>query len=152
MYYTSFRLSRIYPDVDDTCPKCRQSVQTFHMVLEYPHIQTFWQAVVADLNRVTGLSLDRDPLVFLLGITDNLATKHTKLFKFYVAYYARKMILSRWKLPDIPQLSTWRALINTVLTLYKPTYMGRNCPQKFDKIWATWVQARHLVIQTTWTK
>lgn len=103
--------------------------------------------MVADVNRVTGLSLERDPLVFLLGITDNLVTtKHTKLFTFYAAYYARKTILSKWKLPDPPQLSAWRALINTVLPLYKLTYMGRNCPQKFDKIWAAWVQARHLTI------
>lgn len=96
----------------------------------FPLIQTFWQAVIADVNGVTGLSLDRDPLVFLLGITDNLVTtKHTKLFIFYMDYYASKTILSRWKLPDPPELSAWRALNNAVLPLYKITYLGCNLPQ-----------------------
>lgn len=72
VYYTPARLSRIYSEVTDTCPKCRQSVGTFiHMVWECPHIQSFWQEVVADVNAVVGLSLDRDPLLFILGITDN---------------------------------------------------------------------------------
>lgn len=36
---------------------------------------------MAGINRVAGLHLDIDPLVVLLGITDNLATiKHAKLF------------------------------------------------------------------------
>lgn len=102
VYYTPSRLSRIYPGVRDIFPKCRQSVGTFiHMVWECPHIQTFWQAVVSDVNMVAGLSLDRDPLVFILGITDNLnTTKNTSLFVFYPAYYARKTILTKWKLLD----------------------------------------------------
>lgn len=102
---------------------------------------------MADINSVAGLSLDADPLIFLLGITDNLkATKHTSLFVFYAAYYARKAILLKWKLPEPPQLSTLKTLINTVLPLYKLTYMGQNCPQKFEKIWASWVQARHITV------
>lgn len=88
VYYTPHRLSIIYPGVEYTCPKCRQWVGTFfHVVWSCPVLQTYWCAVVADINGVMGLHLDIDPLVFLLGITDNLATtNHAKLFIFYAAY------------------------------------------------------------------
>lgn len=102
---------------------------------------------MSDVNGVAGLQLKADPMVFLLGITDNLiAGKHTKLFVFYAAYYARKEILLRWKRSDPPTVEAWRAQINAVLPIYKLTYMGRNCPKKFDKIWAAWVADRHLVV------
>lgn len=86
-----------------------------------------------------------DLLVFLLSITDNLATtKYVKLFIFYAAYYASNIILFKWKLSYPPMLSAWIAQINAVLPLYKITYMGRNCPHKFNKIWVAWVEARHI--------
>lgn len=148
VYYTPHRLANIYPGVEDVCPKCRQSVGTFfHVVWSCPILQTYWREVVSDINGVAGLHLDVDPLVFLLGITDNLATtKHTKLFVFYAAYYARKEILLRWKLPDPPTTKAWRAQVNAILPMYKLTYMGRNCPHKFEKIWAAWVEAKHLTV------
>lgn len=63
--------------------------------------------MVADINTIGGVTLDLDPLVLLPGITDNLTTnKHTNLFIFFAAvYYARKVILSKWKLPDPPTFS-----------------------------------------------
>lgn len=72
-----------------------------HMVWSCALLQIYWQAVVADINVVAGLSMAMDPLILLLGITDNLPTsKHNRLFVFYAAYYARKIILSEWKLLD----------------------------------------------------
>lgn len=87
VYYTPHRQSIIYTGMGDTCPKCRQSVGTFiHMVWSCSLLQTYWRAMVADINNLTGLHLDMDPLIFLLDITDNLATtEHTKLFEFYAA-------------------------------------------------------------------
>lgn len=61
-----------------------QAATFIHTVWLCSLLQTYWQAVVADINKVGELQLDMDLLVFLLGITDNLATtKHTKLFVFY---------------------------------------------------------------------
>lgn len=99
VYYTPQKLSRIYPGLDDGCPKCRQSVGTFfHVVWACPVLQTYWRDIVSDVNGVAGLQLKADPMMFFLGITDNLtAGKHTKLFVFYAAYYARKEIMLLWK-------------------------------------------------------
>lgn len=39
------------------------------------------------VNTIGGVTLDIDPFVLLLGITENLpVNKHTKLFVFYTAY------------------------------------------------------------------
>lgn len=40
----------------------------------------------------------------------------------------------KWKLAAPP--------VDTVLPLYKLTYMTCKCPKKFDKIWGAWVKAR----------
>lgn len=143
VYYTPHILSIIYPGMEDTCSKCRQLVGTFlHMVWSCPVLQTYWRA---DIKKVAGLHLDIDPLVFLLGIIDNLATtKHAKLFVFYAAYYGRKTVLLKWKLSDPPTLSTCCAQINVVLPLYKITYIGRNCPRSSTKYGAAWVNNKLL--------
>lgn len=117
------------------------------MVWLCPHIQEFWQRVVADMSSIISMHPKLDPLVLLLGMTDNLpTTTHIKLFIFYTAYYARKTILLQWKAPDPPRTSAWKELVNVTLPLYKLTYMGRNCPKKFYKIWSAWVEARCLTV------
>ena len=98
-------------------------------------------------NTITGTPVGLNAMVLLLGVTDNLpAATHTKLFIFYCAYYVRKIILINWKKPDPPGISAWRELVNTAFPLYKLTYMDRNCPNKFHKIWSRWVEARHLMV------
>lgn len=86
-----------------------------------------------------------DPLPMLLCIVDTLdTTQAKKQFVFYTAFYARRAILQKWSDPAPPMVHQWRALVDAALPLYKLTYLGRNCPKKFDKIWAAWTQARRL--------
>lgn len=76
-----------------------------------------------DINIVGGLTVD--PLVLLLGTCDMVATNtHKKLFVIYAAFYARKAIVSKRKLPEPPSVSQWRSTINSNLHLYKLTYMS----------------------------
>lgn len=148
MYYTPQRLSVIYCTADENCPCCRGGIGNYiHMVWECPLIQTFWQAVAANISSISGIPIKLDPLILLLGVTDNIPTNtHTKIFIFYCAYYARKTILINWKAPEPPRISAWKTMVNVTLPLYKLTYMGRNCPKKFQKIWSAWVEARHLTV------
>lgn len=69
-------------------------------------LQNFWPAMVADVNAIGEVTIIADPLVFLLGITNNLPTNThvAKLFIFYATYYARKTILPKWKTPDPPTI------------------------------------------------
>lgn len=91
--------------------------------------------MAADKGSISWISVGLDPLVLLLGITDNLpTTTHKKLFIFYAAFYARKAILLQWKATEPPRVTIWEDLVNAALPLYKMTYMGHNCPKKIHKI------------------
>lgn len=41
----------------------------------------------------------------------------------------------------------WRTLVNAALPLNKLSYMGRNCPKKFDEIWLAWVREGQLTLE-----
>lgn len=59
--------------------------------------------MVATVSSVSGLSVQCDPILLLLGVVDNLAGPQSKkLFVFYAAFYARKAILLQWKGPVPP--------------------------------------------------
>lgn len=109
VYYMPQRLSVIYPTLDALCPSCRGEVENLiHMVWSSLSFQSFWQAVVADIKVISGVSLTLDSLVLLLRMTYNIPTNmHVKLFMFYAAYYARKTILFVWKASNPPMVSTW---------------------------------------------
>lgn len=138
--YTPQRLSRIYPTQSDRCPKCNRELGTFiHVVWSCPVIQQFWLEVVEVINSAANLNVQVNPIILLLGVCDNLIPNvHNRLFVFYASFYARKTILLKWKQPDPPTVSQWKAFINAVLPLYKLTYINRKCPKKFSKIWGTW--------------
>lgn len=69
------------------------------------------------------------------------ADRYTKLFLTYALFYAKPEILLLWKYPTPPTIEMWSKTINSVTPLYKITFESRNCPQKFDKEWSTWIDA-----------
>lgn len=142
VYYTPQRLARIYPTQTDRCPKCMGELGTFiHVVWECPLIQKFWTEVVEVINAVGNLNIQRNPIILLLGVCDNvIPSVHKRLFVFYASFYARKAILLRWKQPDPPTVTQWRGIVDSVLPLYKATYINRKCPKKFSRIWGAWAK------------
>lgn len=131
-YYTPPEaLEKIYPTQSDRCPKCTMELGTFlHVVWACPFIQKFWEGVVLTINSVGNISLGLDPLVLLWGICDRVASNTHKQLVFYATFYARKAILLNWKQPDPPSVSQWKALVDSILPLYKLTYMSCKCPKK----------------------
>lgn len=82
VYYTPQILAIMYHTSEDRCPKCNREVGN-HMVWLCPRVQEFWWAVAADMSSISGITVKLDPLVLLLGITDNLpTTAHKKLLVF----------------------------------------------------------------------
>lgn len=147
-YYSPSRLAKIYTDRTATCPRCgSDDADFYHTVWSCPRIVVFWKLVLDDINSVGRIRVPYSPLPLLLGMCGSLeAPRRKKLFVFYTAMYARKAILLNWNQPQPPTKQLWLSLINAALPLYKLTYMGRNCPKKFDAVWADWVEAKHLTI------
>lgn len=148
-YYSPIRLARIYPDRIARCPRCGSGeADFFHVVWSCPGVVEFWKNILDDINSIGGLQVPYSPIPLLLGICDFLeVTWGKKLFIFYTTLYARKAILLQWNQSQPPTKQLWQSLVNKALPLYKMTYMGRNCPKKFEKIWAAWVKAKHLTIE-----
>lgn len=139
-YYTPRMLAVIYPDRSPACPRCGDPEASFiHMTWSCPLLQGFWEKVLADVNQAAGNTIPLRPETRLLNVTiDPSVGKYTKLLIAYATYYARREILLRWTPPTI---TTWRNTLNAVLPLYKITYINRNCPSKFDKIWSSWIDS-----------
>lgn len=131
-YFSPQRLARIYLNSSPVCLKCTLEVGSFfHIVWFCQHIQNFCMGVVSVVNSVGKLKVPCDPIPLLLGIVDTLAaSKSKKLFVFYVAFYAKKVILLQWKGSSPPTIQQWQTLINKALHLYKLTYLGCNSPKK----------------------
>lgn len=148
-YYSPECLAEIYPYRSPLCPKCTSERGSFfHVIWSCQHLQTFWKGVVTEINSIGKLKVPCDPFPLLLGIVDTLETTQAKKkFVFHTAFYARKTILLKWNDPVPPSLQQWRALVDAALSLYKLTYLGRNCPKKFEKIWAAWTRERNLALE-----
>lgn len=142
-YYTPERLARIYPILTPTCTRCELDTGTFyHMVWSCPKLHHFWRSVADTLERVCGIEIPLDPLTCLLSHLEDIAgDRYTKLFLTYSLFYARREILLKWKQKEAPTKETWLKAINNVLPLYRITYESRNCPQKYDKVWSSWIDA-----------
>lgn len=102
VHYTPQRLSCIYPNTSSTSQSFAMEESTlFHMLWTCTHLQTYWKEVISTVNSVCGLSVAQDPLIFLLGLTDNIANTHyVKLLIYYSAFYTRWTILMKWTAPQ----------------------------------------------------
>lgn len=148
-YYSPARLARINPGRSAVCTRCGADGADFiHVVWSCPVVEGYWREVLSEINSIGELTVPFSPIPLLLGICDFLeAPQRKKLFVFYTSFYARKAILLQWNQTQPPTKKVWLSLVNAALPLYKLTYLGRNCPRKFDKIWASWVEAKHLTLE-----
>lgn len=90
----------------------------------------FWTDVFELINVRLQLSFPVSPELALLGIQGDAQRPHcTKLLhKYYVSGMH----------PQSPLVALWESSINAVLPMYKLTYINRNCPKKYDRIWQPW--------------
>lgn len=72
------------------------------------------------------------------GFEDAQRSHHSKLLIAYLLFYSKKQILLKWILSSPPALSSWEALIDAALPMYRITYMNSGCKWKYDKVWAPW--------------
>lgn len=110
-----------------------------HMFWECSIITSFWSEVFSEINLRLQLSLSVTPELALLGVHDDAhCSHHLKLLISYLLFYAKKEILLKWISVTLPSLSSWEALIDAALPMYRLTYINRGCQWKYDKVWAPW--------------
>lgn len=90
------------------------------------------------LDDVCDATLRPELSLLLLGMMEDVVSRHVNLFLFYALFYGKWEIL----LLETKTLNTWSTAINTVLPLCKMTYESRNFTKIFDKIWSAWIDAQ----------
>lgn len=113
-----------------------------HMIWSCPSLHLFWMVVLADINQVTNLTLELDPKQLLLNIFDEqVMSRYSKLFVMLLSMHVGRYFCVGELLLHQTNSYGRRSVLNSVLLLYKITYINRNCPGKFDKIWSDWIDS-----------
>lgn len=81
--------------------------------------------------------------ICLLGLVDTLqAPRAVRTLVGVLLFYARKVIVLKWKSAFPPTLGVWKGLVNAVVLLYKAAYTSRGFSlYEFEKVWHLWVNS-----------
>lgn len=137
VHYTNLRLSRIYPNVTDSCNRCKQSPANHsHMFCLCPRLTTFWSDVFKTLSTAYNTTILSDPLLVLFGAPlQPVTSKVIQTVLAFATLLARRLILLNWKHAQPPSHSRWVKEILLSIRLEKLRF-SLNCSlSSFEKTW-----------------
>lgn len=133
------RLHRIFPLRSPECTRCGKTTGTYlHKFWGCPVVARFWREVVELINHHLELALPTNPELFLGIQEDEQRTRCTKILISYLFYYAKREIILKWNSFLPPCIASWGKSINAALPMFGLTYISRNCPKKFERVWQPW--------------
>uniref|UniRef100_A0A803K2L7 Reverse transcriptase domain-containing protein n=1 Tax=Xenopus tropicalis TaxID=8364 RepID=A0A803K2L7_XENTR len=143
LHLTPLRLHHMNRRNPPQCPKCNAPEANYiHLLWKCQSIQSYWAQVTTYIGEKTSLPNLLTPKVCLLGVIDDLTpTAHMRTLYRSLLFYARKCILLHWMAQSPPTIDRWLNLIKTLLPLFQITYIARGCPQKYEKVWRSWIDA-----------
>ena len=138
VHYTNMRLSRIYPNVSDSCNRCHQSpADHSHMFWSCPRLTTFWSEIFTSLNRAYNTVISPDPLSALFGSPlQPLASKTMQTVLAFTTLLARRLILFNWKLPQPPTHNRWVKEVLLCIKLEKLRFSLKGSLERFETTWS----------------
>lgn len=137
-YYTNSKLSKIYPNVTDTCNRCNLSPANMtHMFWSCPRLCDYWTDIFSHLSKFLSVTLSPSIEVGIFGVIPNHEnfTKWAKDTIAFASLLARRRILLGWKSPLAPSASKWLEDLMMFLKLEKIKYNLRGSPEKFELNW-----------------
>lgn len=138
LHWSKVRLSRIRPELDPTCDRCKQApASLLHMFWTCPRLHSFWRSIFNTFSEMLEEPLDPSPLIALFGVapqTMNLSNYKCNMLAF-CTLLARRLILFRWKDPLPPTHSLWVKEVMQYLKLEKIRYSLQGSVLRF---YATW--------------
>jgi len=110
LHWSKVRLSRIRPELDPTCDRCRQDpANLLHMFWTCPRLYNYWQSIFNTFSKIIEKPIDPSPFIALFGVTPqgvHLDKYECNMIAF-CTLLARRLILFRWKDPLPPTHSLW---------------------------------------------
>ncbi|KAM7402819.1 hypothetical protein PAMP_018030 [Pampus punctatissimus] len=138
LHWSKVRLSRIKPDVDPVCDRCKQDpADLLHMFWACPKLSSFWHQIFGAFSEMLKVSVDASPLTALFGVLPQ-NTKINKQHRNMLAFctlLARRLILTRWKDSQPPAYSHWIREVMTYVKLEKIRYSIQGSIKKFYVFW-----------------
>lgn len=138
VYWTKARLSRVYPNTDPLCDRCRQHRGTLvHMFWTCPSLHTCWCSIFSSVSDVLQIELDPCPIPALFGVLpDTIKISSSKLdFAAFLFLIARRLILIYWKSKHPPSHSLWIKDVLFFSKLEKIRHLKKGAVSKFYKVW-----------------
>lgn len=69
LHLSKAKLAKMYPSVDPTCSRCKQSPATLaHMFWLCPRLSAFWSQIFVSYSRIFGKDVCANPLTAIFGI------------------------------------------------------------------------------------
>ncbi|OCT58513.1 hypothetical protein XELAEV_18002076mg [Xenopus laevis] len=116
------------------------------MFWQFSHIQKYWKDIWNFLHIHLGLPHIATPRLSLLVITEELPLNtRDRLLLLQLLFFAKKLIHLQWKATQAPRIREWKQLVNSNLPHVKAVYISRNCPNRFESLWAKWLALDDLI-------
>ena len=97
------------------------------------------------LENVLEIQVPRDPRCVLLHCSDKLdGNRYRRALLWLGLVVAKRDIARAWKAINSPSVEVWRQGLDHCMSLERPVYIARRCPNKFYKIWTTWADYRNI--------
>ena len=137
-HWTKLRLSKIYPEVDPLCDRCRQSPASLtHMLWSCPSLHNYWSNIFETLSKALKVPIEPAPLIAIFGVTPRtmVLPKIKSDLVAFLTLLARRLILRLWKSRSPPTYEAWIRDALFFSKLDKIKYTLRGSTEKFYKAW-----------------
>ena len=145
IYFTNFKLSKIYPNVTDSCNRCHMSpAHMTHMFWSCPRLQGYWTTIFKHLSEAWNIEISPCAEMALFGVSVSPIrqpfSKGTKQCLAFASLLARRRILLEWKSSVAPKASVWLKDLMMYLNLEKIKFNLRGLPDRFDQMWGPMIE------------
>lgn len=138
IHYSKARLSRIYPDLSDTCDRCSQAPANLtHMFWSCPSLVEYWRNFFTVISEILGLNVDPSPYIAIFGVPEEgiRLNNRQKSIVSFASLIARRRILMLWKNHLPPSNTSWLRDLMSFLKLEKIKFAVRGSVENFYKHW-----------------
>ncbi len=143
IHWSRTQLSRIFPDLDPTCPRCGvEPASLLHFFWTCSKLLRFWERIFKSFSEIFTTAIEPNPLTALFGVLPE-NVKLTVLEMDNIAFctlLARRLILIIWKLPSPPTYRQWVFDLCFALKLEKIKFGARLKPNLFIKSWSPFLE------------
>ena len=139
-YLVPSRLASMFPTASPLCFRdCQAQGTMLHIWWDCPKIRGFWNKIFNLIRKVTGVPVEKNPQVALLGTRIPQASKQMQKLITFMLLGAKTTLAGAWKQPRVSIMAA-KKKISWVMTQEKLVSSILNTSQLFEAIWEPWAK------------